>query len=70
MPVSEKQSITRAELRVALCTAEPKKSGVKLHVVTDNELLYLLYLGLKGKCGKWQRQGWVGSKGPLAHVNL
>ena len=44
-----------------------KQPGVKLHVVTDNELVYL---GSQGKCGKWKQQGWVGSKGPLAHVDL
>ena len=60
VPVQEKQSITGAELRAALCALHSKQPGVKLHVVTDSELLFL---GLKGKCGKWQRQGWVGSRG-------
>ena len=52
---------------MALCALENKKPAVKLHVVTDSEQLYV---GPKGKCGKWRRQGWVGSRGPLAHVDL
>ena len=47
--VNEKQSITRAELRVAMCAFSGKKPGVKLHAVAESQLLYL---GLKGKCGK------------------
>ena len=27
-------------------------------------------MGLQGECGKWQHNGWVGSRGPLAHVDL
>ena len=36
-------------------------------MVTDSELVYK---GLTGKCNKWSRHKWVGSRGPLAHVDL
>ena len=36
-------------------------------MVTDSELVFL---GLQRKCAKWERKGWVGSLGPLAHVSL
>ena len=67
IPLQEKQSITRAELRAALLALDKKQPGVKLHLVTDSELVFL---GLRGKCAKWERQGCVGSRGPLAHVAL
>ena len=38
-----------------------------LLVVTDSELVYK---GLTGKCNKWSRHKWVGSRGPLAHADL
>ena len=36
-------------------------------MVTDSELVYK---GLTGKCNKWSRHKWVGSRGPLAHADL
>ena len=44
VPPHEKQLITRAELRAFLLALDKKKLGVKLHVVTDSELIFL---GLK-----------------------
>ena len=29
-----------------------------------------LAIGLQGKCDKWSRHKWVGSRGPLAHAEL
>ena len=64
---TERQSITRAELRAALRAVYHKCPGRPLLVVTDSELVYK---GLTGKCNKWSRHKWVGSRGPLAHVDL
>ena len=55
---------------MALCALEGENPGVKLHIVTDSELLYL---SLKGKCGKcrpllsgwlilYRGGGWVGQR--------
>ena len=55
--------MTRTKVKVALLVLP----GVKLHLVADSELVYL---GLRGNCGKWEHNGWLGSKGPLAHVDL
>ena len=40
---------------------------MRLHVVTDSDLVFL---GLPGKCAKLEQQGWVASRGLLAHVSL
>ena len=45
----ERQSITSAELRAALLVLAKKQRGVKRHLVTDSELVYM---GLQGKRGK------------------
>ena len=37
------------------------------HIVTDSEIVWA---GLQGKCAKWERHGWVGSRGALAHRDL
>ena len=44
-----------------------KKPGARLHLVNNSELIFM---ELKGKCAKWQQQGWSGSRGPLAHLDL
>ena len=44
-----------------------KTPGIKLHIVTDSETVWA---GLQGKCAKWERHGWVGSRGALAHRDL
>ena len=41
--VQECQIITRAQLRAALSVLQKKHPGVKLHLVTDRELVYLGY---------------------------
>ena len=64
---TERQSITRAELRAALRAIYHKCPRRPLLVVTDSQLVYK---GLTGKCNKWSRHKWVGSRGPLAHVDL
>ena len=67
VPSTEKQSIGRAELFGVLTAVENQTPGVPLHVVTDSETVYA---GLMGKCAKWERHGWVGSRGLLAHREL
>ena len=32
--------------------------------------LEIVYAGLRGKCAKWERHGWVGSHRPLAPRDL
>ena len=41
VPQEEKQSITRVELHAVILALDKKKPGVKLHVVTDSELVFL-----------------------------
>ena len=67
VPSAEKQSIGRAELYGVLTAVENKTAGVPLHVVTDSETVYA---GLMGKCAKWERHGWVGSRGYLSYACL
>ena len=57
----------RAELRAVLAAVQGKTPGVKLHIVTDSEIVWG---GLQGKCAKWERHAWVGSRGALAHRDL
>ena len=67
VPAHEKQTIGRAELRGVLAAVQGKTPGVKLHIVTDSEIVWA---GLQGKCAKWERHAWVGSRGALAHRDL
>ena len=50
--VTDRQSITRAELTAALRALQKKCRGIPLHLVTDLELVFI---GLKkrGECDKW-----------------
>ena len=65
--VGERQLMTQAELHGALGVLQKKCPRASLHIYTDSEFLYL---GLKGKCEKWKRHKWVGSRGPLSHTDL
>ena len=57
VPVNEKHPVTRAELRAALLALAKKQPGIRLHVVTDSELVFL---GLKGKSVSGSTKGgWV-----------
>ena len=47
LPVTDRQSITRAELTAALRALQKKCPGIPLHLVTDSELVFM---GLQGKC--------------------
>ena len=67
VPITERQSITRAELKAALRVLQKKCLGNPLQLVTDLELVHV---GLKEKCEKWCRHKWVGSQGTLAHADL
>ena len=67
VPAHEKQTIGRAELRGVLAAVQGKTPGIKLHIVTDSEIVWA---GLQGKCAKWERHAWVGSRGALAHRDL
>ena len=46
---------------------QEKEAGLRLYLITGSELVYS---GLMGQCARWQRQGWVGFRGLLAHVDL
>ena len=48
MPLHDKQSITRAKLRAVLLAPDMIKPRVKLHVVTDSELLFLAISRVEG----------------------
>ena len=50
-----------------LAAVQGKTPGIKLHIVTDSETVWA---GLQGKCAKWERHAWVGSRGALAHRDL
>ena len=67
VPAPEKQTIGRAELRGVLAAVQGKTPGIKLHIVKDSEIVWA---GLQGKCAKWERHAWVGSRGALAHRDL
>ena len=41
VPPEERQSVARAELHAVILPLDKKEPGVKLHVVTDNELVIL-----------------------------
>ena len=41
MPPEGRQSITRAELHAVLLALDKKRPGVRLHVVTDSEIVFL-----------------------------
>ena len=62
VPVLEKRSATRANVRAVLVVFSEKQPGVPLPLVTDSEPLCL---GLQGKCAKWHGLTWA-----LAHVDL
>ena len=47
--MTHRQTITRSDLCVVLLALAKKHLGVKLHLVTDSELIHF---GLQGKCGK------------------
>ena len=66
VPMGERQSIPRAELRGTLGRRK-KRLGIRLHIPADSELVYL---GFKGRCGKWNRHKWEGFREPLAHKDL
>ena len=67
VPITERPSITRAELTTALRALSKKCPGKPLHLITDSELVYVR---LKGKYDKWCRHKWVGSWSPLARADL
>ena len=65
MRMIREMSVCRS--RESLGVPRKKRPGVPLHIVTDSELVFL---GLKGKCENWKRHKWVGSRGPMSHVDL
>ena len=50
-----------------LIADQKKTPRLRLPIVTDSETVHA---GLEGKCAKWERHGWVGSQGALAHQDL
>ena len=67
VPLHERQSIRRAELRAALHVLHHKQPGVLRHIVTDSQLVFW---GLTDKREKWQRHRWAGSRGTLSHTDF
>ena len=67
MPLSERQSNNRAELRAVLQTLQLKQPSERLHVVMDAEIVYK---GITEWMFKWRRHGWVGAAGPVGHSDL
>ena len=64
MPSGGKQFTGSVELYGVFTPVASKTPGVPLRIVTYSETIYA---GLKGKCAKWERHGWVGSR-PLGVV--
>ena len=67
IPVHEKQTNNRGELRAALRALQSRTRGKRTLICSDS---LLVVNGALGKAQKWKRHRWVGSNGPVSHVDL
>ena len=67
IPVHEKQTNNRGELRAALWALQGRTPGKQTLICPDS---LLVVDGALGKAQKWKRHQWVGSSGPVSHADL
>ena len=67
VPLGEKQTGSRAELRGVLRALTDKPTCKPLHIVLDSEYIYK---GLVEWADKWESNGWVGSSGLVGSQGL
>ena len=67
VPLGEKQSVSRAELRGVLCAVRGRQWGERMVVVLDSEYVYK---GITQWSSKWQRHQWRVSGRDVEHKDL
>ena len=67
VPLGEKQSVSRAELRRVLCAVRGRQWGERMVVVLDSEYVYK---GITQWSNKWQRHQWRVSGKDVEHKDL
>ena len=67
IPESERQSVSRGELRGVLHAILQRKPGERMVVVIDSEYVFK---GIMEWSPKWRRHGWHASMGEVGHRDL
>ena len=67
VPISERQSVSRGELRGVLHAVLARRPGERLAVVMDSEYAFK---GIMEWSPKWRRHGWRTSSGEVGHRDL
>ena len=67
IPESERQSVSRGELRGVLHAILQRRQGEQLVVVLDSEYVYK---GIMEWSAKWRRHGWRTASGEVGHRDL
>ena len=67
IPESERQSVSRGELRQVLHVILPRRRGERLVVLLDSEYVYK---GIMEWSAKWRRHGWRTASGEVGHRDL
>jgi len=67
VPLGERQTVSRAELRGVLRALTDKPPCKPLHIVLDFEYIYK---GLVEWAERWESNGCIGSMGPVGHRDL
>ena len=66
LPMHEKQTNNQGIWRAALKALQGRFQGKQTLIYLDS---LLVVDGALGKALKWKRHGWVGSKGPVGHMD-
>ena len=67
VPISERQSVSRGELRGVLHAVLARRPGERLAVVMDSEYVFK---GIMEWSPKWRRHGWRASSREVGHRDL